>query len=83
MRGGKRPRAGRKKGVPNKINAALREKLMAGGIAPLDYMLTVMRDPKAPSRSGTRWRRRRPPICIRASRLSSIAGRMASRCATS
>jgi hypothetical protein len=44
MRGGKRNGAGRKKGIPNKVNAALREKLNAGGIAPLAFMLQVMRD---------------------------------------
>ncbi|MBU6482465.1 MAG: hypothetical protein KGS09_18215 [Nitrospirae bacterium] len=44
MHGGKRNGAGRKKGAQNKINAALREKLNAGGIAPLEFMLQVMRD---------------------------------------
>ena len=46
MRGGKRDGAGRKRGVPNKLNASLREKLNAGGIAPLEFMLQVMRDPR-------------------------------------
>ena len=45
MRGGKRDGAGRKRGIPNKLNAALREKLNAGGIAPLEFLLQVMRDP--------------------------------------
>ena len=44
MHGGKRARAGRKKGMPNKVTAALRAKLMAEGIAPLVFMLQVMRD---------------------------------------
>jgi hypothetical protein len=44
MRGGKRNGAGRKKGVPNKVTAALRKKLNAAGIAPLEFMLQVMRD---------------------------------------
>jgi len=44
MRGGKRDGSGRKRGIPNKLNAALREKLNAGGIAPLEFMLQVMRD---------------------------------------
>jgi hypothetical protein len=39
MRGGKRAGSERKTGVPNKLTAALREKLNAGGIAQ------VMRDP--------------------------------------
>ncbi len=32
MHGGKRSGAGRKKGMPNKVTAALRAKLMAGGV---------------------------------------------------
>lgn len=44
MHGGKRAGAGRKKGAQNKVNAALREKLNAGGIAPREFMLQVMRD---------------------------------------
>lgn len=44
MHGGKRTGAGRKKGAQNKVNAALREKLNTGGIAPLEFMLQVMRD---------------------------------------
>ena len=44
MHGGKRTGAGRKKETQNKVNAALREKLNAGGIAPLEFMLQVMRD---------------------------------------
>jgi hypothetical protein len=44
MHGGKRARAGRKQGVQNKVNAILRKKLEAGGIAPLEFMLQVMRD---------------------------------------
>ncbi len=44
MHGGRRARAGRKRGLQNKVNAALREKLMAEGIAPLVFMLQVMRD---------------------------------------
>jgi hypothetical protein len=43
MRGGKRSGTGRKRGVPNKLNAAMRDKLNAGGIAPLEFMLQVMR----------------------------------------
>lgn len=45
MRGGKRAGAGRKKGIQNKLNGALREKLNAAGIAPLEFMLQVMRNP--------------------------------------
>lgn len=44
MHGGKRTGAGRKRGKQNKVNAALREKLNAQGIMPLEFMLQVMRD---------------------------------------
>lgn len=45
--GGKRLGAGRKKGVPNKATIARQERVAAGGETPLDYMLRVMRNPKA------------------------------------
>ncbi len=48
MYGGKRSGAGRKKGVSNKVTAALRAKLMAGGILPLEFLLGLMRDPTQP-----------------------------------
>lgn len=44
-RGGKRPGAGRKKGIPNKRTAAKMEAIEKAGVTPLDYMLGVMRDP--------------------------------------
>jgi hypothetical protein len=37
-------RGGRKKGTPNKKNAAVIAAVEQGGITPLDYMLSVMRD---------------------------------------
>ena len=36
-------RGGRQKGTPNKRDAALREKLAAAGLLPLDVLLSVMR----------------------------------------
>lgn len=45
IKGGKRPGAGRKPGVPNKRTAAVQEAVEASGITPLDYMLEVMRNP--------------------------------------
>ena len=44
IKGGKRPGAGRKKGVPNKRTAALQASVEAAGITPLDYMLGIMRN---------------------------------------
>ena len=46
-RGGNRPGAGRKPGVPNKASIERQKKVAATGITPLDYMLKVMRNPKA------------------------------------
>lgn len=42
-RGGKRPGAGRKKGVPNKKTAAMVQAVEASGITPLEFLLNVMR----------------------------------------
>lgn len=44
MQGGVRPGAGRKPGVPNKVTAARRAIIVASGLTPLDYMLTILRD---------------------------------------
>lgn len=46
-RGGNRPGAGRKRGAPNKASAARQAKVAATGDTPLEYMLKVMRNPKA------------------------------------
>lgn len=43
-KGGKRPGAGRKAGVPNKRTAELQDAVASTGMTPLDYMLKVMRD---------------------------------------
>ncbi len=37
---------GRKKGTPNKASAKREAEVRASGLAPLDYMLKVMRNPK-------------------------------------
>lgn len=44
IKGGARPGAGRKKGVPNKKTAETVAAIEASGITPLDYMLSVMRN---------------------------------------
>ena len=45
-KGGARPGAGRKPGVPNKDTRELQAKVAASGIMPLDYMLKIMRNSK-------------------------------------
>lgn len=45
--GGKRPGAGRTKGVPNTKTAETVAAAEAGGEMPLGYMLKIMRDPEA------------------------------------
>jgi hypothetical protein len=42
--GGVRSGAGRKPGRATKLNEDARQKALDGGISPLDYMLTLMRD---------------------------------------
>jgi len=42
--GGARPGAGRKPGVVNRFNELARAKAAEGGITPLEYMLSVLRD---------------------------------------
>jgi hypothetical protein len=44
MKGGKRPGAGRKKGVPNRASAAREAAIAACGLTPLKYMPSTMRD---------------------------------------
>lgn len=44
---GSRPgehRGGRKKGVPNRVTAEQRKAMQDSGLAPLDYLLSVVRD---------------------------------------
>ena len=48
MRGGKRPRAGRKRGSRNKASAAREIAVAASGLTPLAYMLSIMRDETQP-----------------------------------
>ena len=44
IKGGKRPGAGRKKGVPNKRTAALQDAVKESGVTPLEFLLERMRD---------------------------------------
>lgn len=44
-KGGKRDGAGRKPGVPNKRTAETAAAVEASGLTPLDYMLSILRDP--------------------------------------
>lgn len=39
---------GRAKGVPNKATAAKAQEVAASGLTPLDYMLSILRDPDKP-----------------------------------
>jgi hypothetical protein len=44
MRGGKREGAGRKLGSVARIDAEARQRALASGLTPLDYLLSIMRD---------------------------------------
>lgn len=45
--GGSRPGAGRKPGAATAMNEEARKKALEGGISPLDYLLSVMRDTRS------------------------------------
>jgi hypothetical protein len=47
IKGGVRPGAGRKKGVPNKKTAAQARAVAESGMTPLDFLLWVMRNDDA------------------------------------
>ena len=49
-RGGKRTGAGRPRGAVNKATAEAKAAVEASGETPLEYMIRVMRDPKANAR---------------------------------
>lgn len=46
-RGGARPNSGRPKGAVNKATAKAKAEAEASGVMPLEFMLSVMRDPLA------------------------------------
>lgn len=46
--GGARSGAGRKKGAASRADARARQEAEAGGITPLEFMLSVMRDDMVP-----------------------------------
>jgi hypothetical protein len=48
-RGGRRPGAGRLKGIANKRTREIANQVMASGQSPLEFMLSVMRNPKNPT----------------------------------
>ncbi len=61
MRGGTRPGAGRKKGIPNKANAIRQKMVAASGETPLNCLLSFMRAPEPIREQGeseTSYRRR-------------------------
>ena len=46
--GGKRPGAGRKKGVPNKATVARQQEIAESGLTPLEYMINMLRSENEP-----------------------------------
>lgn len=50
IKGGRRPGAGRRKGVPNKVTAEARKRALESGASPLDIMLSIMREPEPKQR---------------------------------
>ena len=70
MRGGARPGAGRKPGSPNKRTREVAIKALKKGIAPLDYMLSIVRNRKAPREQRMAMAAAAAPYCH--PRLSAI-----------
>ena len=52
MKGGKRKGAGRKKRVPNRVTRDLRERLLASGESPLEFLTKIYRAPEPTQRNG-------------------------------
>ena len=68
-RGGRREGAGRKLGSVAKLDSEARRKAMEGGMMPLDYLLTIMRDDEKDGRSRLDAAKAAAPYCH--ARLSS------------
>lgn len=68
--GGKRPGAGRKAGVPNKVTLKREAELREGGLMPLDYMLGVLRNEAEPVERRAWAAEKSAPYCH--SRLATI-----------
>jgi hypothetical protein len=69
MRGGKREGAGRRPGSVARIDAEARQKAFAGGLTPLDYLLSIMRDENEDKRQRIDAAKAAAPYCH--ARLSS------------
>src|SRR5687767_14875910 len=50
--GGKRSGAGRKKGVPNRMTSTLRQRLLASGPTPLEFLVKIYRAPEPERQAG-------------------------------
>lgn len=62
-RGGTRPGAGRKKGVPNRWTREMLEQASAEGELPVAYMLRVMRDGRASPKRRDEMAKAAAPYC--------------------
>jgi hypothetical protein len=74
--GGKRPGAGRKRGARNKVTFAREAELAASGLTPLDYMLSILRDPEA-SREDRKWASEKAaPYCHHRLSTTEVTGNL-------
>jgi hypothetical protein len=74
--GGKRPGAGRRKGARNKVTLARAVELAASGLTPLDYMLSILRDPEA-SREDRKWASEKAaPYCHHRLSTTEVTGKL-------
>jgi hypothetical protein len=77
MRGGKRDGAGRKLGSVSRIDAEARQRAFAGGMMPLDYLLSIVRDKKEDKRVRIDAAKAAAPYCharLSSTELSSPSG---------
>ena len=63
MHGGKREGAGRKQGSVAKLDGEARRRAHASGLTPLDYLLSIMRDPNEEKRERLDAAKAAAPYC--------------------
>jgi hypothetical protein len=63
MKGGQREGAGRPKGALSQRNSEVAAECIAEGISPLEFMLKVMRNPRAPSEKRFEAAKMAAPYC--------------------
>ena len=74
MRGGRREGAGRKPGSVTRIDAEARQRAAAGGMMPLDYLLSIMRNESEGKRERLDAAKAAAPYCHARLASTELAG---------